>query len=336
LILLSVVCALIAGSYTDDRAVGSARRWWQLHDQWLDGVAEVVVKYNVVHGHYPDNNQGLQSMDTFDARFDASMEIPSSQLADGAFDPADFFSKSANRFFWRTINGHVRQYRANNGRPPQDAEELSAGPFFPSDWYISEDVRRVQVAISPNNCLYLLGPNCVYDPLFTPYGYENRNGLDGKLFAGSIANRDPGRNFSREVAPGVYVYSYNARKYYRTYQGNLLARWGRIFGFAALAFGLLVLAGYRVSKYGLSKPPLVFPALAAMLAFAASSTVRVTCYIPSPMPRRNPKDLAAQKQLLEKFHNSGVINSETYAKAMKCFEGDAVFVPPKKPEEGWE
>ena len=77
--------------------------------------------------------------------------------------------------------------------------------------------------------------------------------------------------------------------------------------------------------------PLVFPAVTALLAFGLSSGIRMTCYIPSSMPRRNAKDLEEQERLLEKFRDSGVINAETYGKAMKGFETDAVFVPSKEP-----
>ncbi|MCX6868352.1 MAG: hypothetical protein NTV46_19535 [Verrucomicrobia bacterium] len=54
------------------------------------------------------------------------------------------------------------------------------------------------------------------------------------------------------------------------------------------------------------------------------------------MPQRFPKDLEAQRRLLEQFRDSGVINAETYGKAMKGFETDAVFVPSKDPVPGRE
>ena len=49
------------------------------------------------------------------------------------------------------------------------------------------------------------------------------------------------------------------------------------------------------------------------------------------MPQRFPKDLEAQQRLLEQFRDSGVISPETYGKAMKGYETDAVFVPSKDP-----
>jgi hypothetical protein len=300
------------------------------------GVAETLIKYQDVHGHYPDNNQGLHALDTFDARFEALMEPGSSGSATTDPDPASFFLGLAYRNFWFRINDNIRRQRADNGRLPLGAEELEIYPFFVSgnDLSFGENERRAQVAISQNNCFYLLGPNCVYDPSLTPYGYENRNSMDGKLFTGSIANSDPRRKFSREVAPGVYVYSYNARDCYRTYWHALWARRGRIYGCGTLALGLFVVAALRARKYRLWKTPLVFPAVAALLAFGLSSGIRMTCYIPSSMPRRNAKDLDAQKRLLEKFRDSGVINAETYGKAMKGFETEAIFVPAKESGPG--
>jgi len=331
LIVLATVCVVFAPPYGDDRGVEFARRWWQLHDTYLDGVAATLKKYKDVHGRYPDNNQGLHTLDTFDARFEAYVMQYGPASPDP--DPASFFRGSAYRNFWHTINDRIKRQRADNGQLPRSTEGLEIYPFFVSgnDLSIGESERRVQVAISQNNCFYLLGPNCVYDPSITPYVYENRNGLDGKLFTGSIANIDPRRKFSREVAQGIYVYSYNARDCYRTYREALWARQGRIYLFGTLALGLFVVAAFRARKYRLWKTPLVFPAVTALLAFGLSSGIRMTCYIPSSMPRRQAKDLEEQKRLLEKFRSSGVINAETYGKAMKGFETDAVFVPLKDP-----
>jgi len=338
LIVLATLCAVLAAPYGDDRDVEFARRWWNLHGQYLDGVAQTLAKYKDVHGHYPDNNQGLRALDSFDARFEALMDLKSGDSAHSDPDPANFFQRHIDTFFWHRISDEIRRNRAEEGRLSQDGEHLYIAPFvvIGNDPSIGEHECRVQVAISKNNCFYLLGPNCVYDPSITPYGYENRNGLDVKLFASSIAGSDAGRKFSREVAPGVYVYSYNARDCYRTYRDALWARRGRIYGFGGLALGLFVVAAFRSLKYRLGKAALLFPALAAFLAFGFSSSIRATCYIPMSMPRRNAKDLEAQKRLLEQFRDSGVINSETYAKAMKGFETDAIFVVSKEPGPGRE
>jgi len=333
LILLAILCAVFAIPFGDDRDVEFTRRWWQLHDQYLDGLAAAVAKYKDVHGRYPDNNQGLRDLDTFEARFDASVIPRERGSAPPARDPANFFERQIHTFFWHQVSEDIMRYRADPGLMPQNGISLNYGPFLVTgdDLSFEPNERRVQVAITRNNCFYLLGPNGVYDPSITPYGYENRNGLDGKLFADSITNSDPRHKFSREVADGVYVYSYNARHYYETYWGRLVARRGRIYGFGALALGLWVVAVYRARKYRLGKASLVFPAVGAILALGFSHATWATCYLPSSMPRRNPKDLDAQKRLLEQFRDSGVITAETYGKAMMGYETDAVFVPSKEP-----
>ena len=336
LILLAILCAGFAVPQEDDREVGLPLRKWQFHATYLDGVAMALAKYKDVHGHFPDNNQGLQSLDTFGSRFETLMEPRRSELAPPDPDPAKFFSRHTDRYFWEMIRNQIRECRAQTGRFPQNGDELPFPPFYGNYLASGDRLRRVQVAISENDCLYLLGPNCMFDPSLTPYGYENRTGLDGKLFADSIANSDPTHKFSRELAPGVYVYSYNARDYYQTYRNKLFARRARIFIPGGLAAGLLVIAAYRSRKYGLRKAPLVFPALAALLGLGVSASIRTTCYIFSSMPRRNPEDLAAQKRLLEQFRSSGVITPETYGKAMQAFETDAVFVPSKEPKPGGE
>jgi len=334
LILVATLCAVFAMPFSDDRNVEFPHRWWKLHGQYLDGVAMVVAKYKDVHGHYPDNNQGIHDLDTFDVRFDASLLPRESNSALPARDPANFFNRQIDTFFWHRISEEIRRYRVDPGLVPQNGISLNYGPFLVTggdDLSSLDDERRVQVAISQNDCFYLLGPNCVYDPSITPYVYENRNGLDAKLFANSIANSDPGRKFSREVAQGVYVYSYNARHYYETYWSRLLVRRGRIYGFGGLAMGLFVVAAFRARRYRLGLMPFLFPVVGAILTFGASSGVWMTCYVPSSMPWRNPKDLDAQKRLLEQFRDSGVITPETYGKAMKGYETDAVFVPSKEP-----
>jgi hypothetical protein len=333
LILVATLCAVFAIPFGDDRDVGFPRKYWQLHDQYLDDVAAAVAKYKDVHGRYPDNNQGLHDLDTFEARFELLVTARGGRPEPADPDPAEFFRRHFGRSFWYTISGQIRCYRAYNSRHGRDGSDIMFGPYFviDSDLPFESNERRVRIAISQNNCFYLLGPNCVYDPSITPYGYENRNGLDGRLFANSIANSDPRRKFSREVADGVYVYSYNARHYYETYWGRLVARRGRIYGLGAIALGLWVVAAYRARKYRLGKTSLVFPAVGAILALGFSHATWATCYVTSSMPRRDPKDLDAQKRLLEQFRDSGVITAETYGKAMTGYETDAVFVPSKDP-----
>ncbi|MCX6868353.1 MAG: hypothetical protein NTV46_19540, partial [Verrucomicrobia bacterium] len=118
-----------------------------------------------------------------------------------------------------------------------NGSDIMFGPFLviDADMPVESNARRAQIAISQHDCFYLLGQNCLYDPTITPYGYENRNGLDAKLFANSIANSDPQRKFSREVAQGIYVYSYNARNYYETYRSRLVARRVNIYGILGLS-----------------------------------------------------------------------------------------------------
>jgi hypothetical protein len=339
LILLAILCAFMVGPHIGDRDVEYPHGWWKFHEPYLDGVAAAVAKYKEVHGRYPDNNQGLHDLDTFEARFDALFisrgkdPIPASPdpADDPAINPYTFFCFHVGGAFWRYLREDFKRYRYYNSRYGRNGSDIMFGPFLviDADQPVESNERRVQIAISQNNCFYLIGPNCVYDPTITPYGYENRNGLDGKLFANSIANSDPRRKFSREVAQGVYVYSYNARNYYETYRSRLVARRVKIYGYGTSALGLLVIAAYRSHRSRQGKGSLVFPALAALLAFVASAGPRATCYKTSSMPRRFPKDLEAQQRLLEQFRDSGVITPETYGKAMKGFETDAVFVPSK-------
>ena len=341
LILLATLFAVLAVPWEDDRALSSAKNKWKLHDQYLDGLAETLTAYKRTHGDYPDNNKGLDALDTFDSRFNILIFVSFDRDSPKDFNPTQAFESCfGDMYSWRRTSEALHAFRSKSGRAPQNANELQSinfrsriitGPDEYINKWVAEDrdsFRRVEVAISRNDSLYLLGSGCVYDPAITPYVYENRNGLDKELFSDSIATRDVLRRFSRKVAPGVfYIYSYNARVYYRTYRAEFWKWWGKICGFGLLSLWLCVIALRRGAKFRL-----MFPVLGVLVSFFSAATTRATCYRPRFMFRTRPRDLKAQKQLLEKFHDSGVIDSATYAKALNGFKEGGVFQPVKEAE----
>ena len=327
LLWAATICTLFAVPWGDDRDVGLPRRSWEAHSACLDGLAHALTKYREKHGAWPGNDEGLYALDTFDARFKALVPVQPPVPGEVAFpDPARFLEHHVfPRFLrWRMFSDEIAAFRTKHGRAPQNAAEFGA-PLFQPEGLDDPDFRKIECAITDNNQLLLLGGHSVLDPSLTPYVYENRDNLGKEPFAGSIADADRGRKFSRQLAPGIVVYSYNARDCYESYRDAWIGRYGRVYAFGALALGLWVAAIVRAVRHRLFKGPLLIPPLAWVLTAAAGTVVMATCYIASSLPHRSPKALAAQKELLKKFRDSGVIREETYQKALQAFEADTIL-----------
>jgi len=328
LLWAATFCTLFAVPWGDDRDVGRPRQSWETHAACLDGLAHALTQYRQKHGNWPGNDEGLYALDTFDARFQAFVLVRPPMPDEGPSpDPASFLeSHVIPRFpLWRRLSDNIAAFRAKHGRAPQNAAELGTFLLPPEEWD-DPDFRRIECAVTDNNQLLLLGGHSVLDPSLTPYIYENRDHPGKEPFVGSIADSDRGRKFSRQLAPGIFVYSYNARDYYERYRDAWLGRYGRIDAFGALALGLWVAALVRAVRHRLSKWPLLIPPLAWVLSATAGTVVmRATCYVARSLPYRSPKALAAQKELLEKFRHAGVIREETYQKALRAFEADTIL-----------
>ncbi|MBN8458924.1 MAG: hypothetical protein J0M04_13905 [Verrucomicrobia bacterium] len=326
-ILLATLFAILAVPFTDGRVVGRAHQCWKLHDEHLDGLNEALLKFREVHGKFPDNNQGLHAMDTFGSRFNATLESRESRNRSDPSpdDPSLILERNLHRMFWIGAEHNIARFHTAEGRLPANAEELSL-EVLPED-YANEDDRRTEIAITSNNQLFFLAPGCVLDPSLTPYVYENRNGLEKGAFSTSPADSDLRRKFSRNPAPGIFVYSLNARDYYHTYRNGFIVRCGGIGGFGILSLACWIMVFLRTR--GVHGQPWLrsIPVVGGMLAIGFSAVSQPTCYIASLIPRRNPKSVDAQKRLLEKFHHDGVIQDETYQKALRGFETESIFPP---------
>ena len=335
-ILLASVFAMVAVPFDDDRGVAIPRRYWMLHDKHLDGLAESLLKYREVHGTFPDNNQGLYALDTFGSRFTVPVFIWNRMEGSITPDPepSRFIEANFQRIFWHIAEEEITRFHNAEGRLPSEAKDLGNGWFWDEDG--TEDSRRAEVAITSNNQLFFLAPGCVLDPSLTPYVYENRQGLEESAFAGSIADSDWRRKFSRQPAPGIFVYSLNARDWYLIYRDSFVARYGRIWGASALSFGCWIMVFLRTRGRKGRNWVRTIPLVGGLLALGASTGIHMTCYVTSSCPRRRPESIEAQKRLLEKFHRDGVIHDDTYRKALAGFETETIFpsagAPARKPD----
>jgi hypothetical protein len=187
--------------------------WWaEMHlaatRENLAAVAEILARYRQVHGGYPDMNQGLNVIDTFDSRFPSRIREQ--------WHLRSFLREVYNRYdsALQYVRWRLQDFHAINGRYPQNDRELyrvgiaytygeaTAGAGDP------QAMTRVDMGVSAQG-VFPITEAGILDPWGVPYVYENRAGLTAGLEFSPADDRFNG-NYAVKVDDGVYVYSVGA------------------------------------------------------------------------------------------------------------------------------
>jgi type II secretory pathway pseudopilin PulG len=337
-IYLIVICvAACLGAYLalgygeDDRGESRVRQHLEVIGSQLEGIKKQLQTYKTAHGHYPTNDEGLAALDNFDAKFAMTFY----RRPDA---PADELPRFFTRFWWKDSSRYIALYREDHGHVPTNAKEFSeACNFNDHQPDSSENMTAVpmEIAIGADDNIFLLSPAGVLSPWLTPYGYENRNGLDASKFTDSPANSDSRQRYSIRVDDGIFIYSVGgqlcAQKLPRMWWERM---WPRFLGGIFLLFAILVaIVLVRSSKlgFGLGLASLLISGGVGAAASAASYT---TCYRPAPLfYRRDAEMVAMQRELLNKYHSNGAIGNQAYQKAISALDTLPATQPTSAPKE---
>ena len=338
IIVTASLGAFLIADYEEDDL---GRRWVRSHlavirDQ-LSGLKKHLELYKASHGRYPTNDEGLAVLGNYDARFVAKFPMNSGEaVAQGS----GFYGGWTRMFWWQRSRRTIGEYRREHGRVPRNSREF-ASAHVGSDWDALGDneelvALRMEIGIGKEDSVFLLSPSGVLSPWLIPYVYENRSGVDPKKFQGSPADVDSSRRYSVRVDDGIYLYSiggqFYADKLDRMEREANSPRWLGCVLILVAVVCVVVMA--RRSRRG--KLAGVVALLLSAGAGAVLGGTRATCYVMSPLfSSRDPEMGARRRALLDRYHQSGVIGDETYAKAVSALKKGAATRPasgPSKPE----
>lgn len=314
------------GLHGDGRGVAWRLRRSERFNKDLQGLAENLRDYHEAHGRYPTNDEGLAALDTWTATH---------PLQFGYYPEENYFGRHSGlgeilaTWPWIWTPGRVAELVENQGSPQAALEEIAlmADSFYgdPMDDEVlaqfkseGQEMRETTLAVDKANRLYVLGPAGPISPRLLPYVYENRNGLDASVFAGSHATDD--EPYAVKVDEGVYVWSLGGREAWQDYRK---AWWSynlpRMLGGAILAavVAILVIAWLRKSDW---RGRYILAAGLGLLGIGVTVLGRATCYIMASGVRRNPEITAQRRALLDTYHNNGVIGEEAYRRAVEAIE----------------
>jgi hypothetical protein len=310
--LVAVIGAYMAAGYwADDREVN--RRPLEVIQNQLADLKTLLQAYKASHGAYPSNDEGLVALDSFETRFAVNLRR----------NQEGFGERYAWRQWWAPWwQAVMDDYRRQKGFLPHNAGEFSA--WFPDifRYNLSEaDATTVpgEIAFSPQGRAFVLSPAGVMSPWLIPYVYENRTGANPQKFQDSPVDSDWRGRWSIRIDDGIYVYSFGGKVYAEHYDR---AWWDfnlpRLFG-GALLLGAFALWFFMLRKNG--QRGLWVLLLAGLAGGAASLPIKATCYIMTPaFCDRDPQAIVQQRELLDKYHERGVIGDETYEKAVTALE----------------
>lgn len=241
----------------------------------------------------------------------------------------------------QTITQELKVYLSRNGKYPDNNEGLAALTEFRAklagDRYdlpepmgkLPKEYNERRSGSSREMVAYGAG---ILSPWFEPFIYENRTGLDEKLFADSPATLDTGRNYSVKVDEGIYIYSAGTMLFYQKYKWLMIEMWSvQIIFFSLLILFIVLFAKSKgPDNKSLSKTPIKGAKAAVkaaggilliLLSLGVSQINVVTCYVMGSFGLyRRPEMIAEYNKLLEKYYQKGVINQATYDKVKKAME----------------
>jgi hypothetical protein len=235
-----------------------------------------------------------------------------------------------------TISQQLKVYHSRNGKYPDNNEGLAALTEFRTKlsenrYDLPEPMGKLpkeynEKIRSGSRDMAAYGEG-ILSPWLEPFIYENRTGLDAKLFADSPATLDTGRNYSAKVDEGVYIYSAGTMLFYREYKWLLIEMWSVRIIFCLLLILFIVLFA-RTKPKTTGKPPVwqqvikgVGGTILILASLFVSQATMVTCYIMNSFGLyRRPEMMAEYNKLLEKYYQKGVINQATYDKVKKAMD----------------
>jgi len=239
---------------------------------------------------------------------------------------------------YQTIAKHLKTYHDKQGRYPDNNEGLTIltdlrkelvdkQTSLPSPMGTYEDKFNWGYYI-PKYAEMVSFDGGILSPWFEPFIYENRNGLDETLFTDSPVNYDKERSYCIEVDKGIYVYSMGAVMYYQKYCLLLKEKQrNEILQVVILIVGpiltLIFIWLFIRAKKVVNKPrPLwrtlkwVGSVILVLISLGSWSMVTITtCYVMTSFGLHSrPRMIKEYNALLEKYHQRGVINQQTYQK----------------------
>ncbi|MDD4890542.1 MAG: hypothetical protein PHU85_11515 [Phycisphaerae bacterium] len=315
------MCVLVcAGSWAAfDREDSFLRGWTYPHhqpDPRMNTIKESLQNFRREHGRYPSNDEGLATL----------------EYARMASVPLDYTLREDRL----TLSVATRDDRC----PPRGTEAenyfdvvSSLNSHWNGNWTRSplDDVGGVYSATLRcgfGRWWFLpLGPGGIYDDAMIPYLYENRSGFARSAFEFSPVDDDTAGEFSVRVDDGIHVYSLTdkfardaGRAEYWKHNRTRIAGLGMVF---LAAFLLVWRYGRKPSRLILGLVLMVLPP--ALLVMG--NRTWTTCYYWVRISRRTPTALAAQRDLLTKYHAAGVIGEAAYKRSLDGLDLDKVLVP---------
>lgn len=330
LLILIVIAAtagtgafLATGYGQDNRSESWVRSHLAVIQDQLSSLAKHLRQHRDSHGQYPTNDQGLAALDNFESRFMVTFHRPADGLlADGLGADAPW---RFERFWWETSREAITEYRGREGHPPRNAEEFSQtrlGLNFESNRSDDSPGVPIEIAIGADNNVFVLDHAGVLSPWRLPYVYENRKGLDARLFDGSPADSDHKRLYSTQVDDGVFIYSVGGQ----IFAQRLDQMWWERNTPRMIGGGLLLAAFVLTALLLRSSKKAAGAGLIVLIASGAAGAgmhlaSHTTCYVMSPLfHRRDAAMVDKQRQLLDKYHQSGVLGDEAYRKALAAIQ----------------
>ncbi len=341
LIILAVATAgsgvfLVVNFEEDPAYIAPLNRYEQITRQQLEGLKVHLQKYKEAHGRYPTNDEGLAALDNFEDEFDTVMykgrdsrySVPAPLYEHGHWGP------------WYWTEDAVDAYHGHADSPEEARKAFLAAIHPANEAELVERFKAVPVnvrlAIGANDNVYVRSPAGVLSPWFLPYVYENRNGIDADKFRDSPVNDDEKNRYSVRVDDGIYIHSVPGR-----YYADLQEEWLWEYNFPRfIGIGLIILAAILVvALICFSGKKTAIIGTAVVLASAGAGVVLK--YVTCPMCyaissyhfiERDYAMCVRQKELLDKYHSRGVINDDTYNKALSAMGIEPE--PTSKPADG--
>jgi len=237
IICLGLICGImLQWPFEDDRLLWANNQHLQIIEHQLAGLKDALVTYRNTHGKYPDNNEGLTVLDSFEARIKLFLYVSPESLHETFGRGDTFIPSNIDERWWASVDRSLREFRSmHDGRAPTNMDEFCTlwigrrcNMFKEFSKYGTGQgaYLSTEIAIDKSNNIFILSDAGILTPWTDPYIYENRTKGDQKRFGHSIVSSDKHRRFSIKVDNGIYVCSVGA--YYRTkdYDSQLWERYG--------------------------------------------------------------------------------------------------------------
>ncbi|MBI5779753.1 MAG: type II secretion system protein GspG [Planctomycetes bacterium] len=247
------------------------------------------------------------------------------------------------------ISKHLKLYRTKNNRYPTNDEGLAVlselkAQLIEEYAYLPapmgkqpKDKGSVYYGLQGGMCPFESG---ILSSWFEPFVYENRNGLPENLFSDSPVNKYKGGLYSIRVADGIYVYSVGAISYYQDYIDALAKRTRTriiVWCLPFISFILLNIFLYlfiKANKLSNRNPAKLWIKLikiaggiiiilgTVLIGLKKPMQNTVSCYSMAPYfdLSRRPEIISQYNDLLDKYHQQGIIKDATYQKTRKAMD----------------